>query len=94
VGVKLNKLVASELKHSSCRTLELDGLDSASLQQLVNFMLFTFDSEEFLGDRDLTGSGKSAADMTKLDIDVIELVEARYNGLRLVPPLGNCYACV
>ena len=52
--IKLNKLVASELKHNTCRTLELDGWDSASLQQLVNFMLSTFDSEEFLGDRDLT----------------------------------------
>ena len=41
-------------------------------------MLSTFDSEEFLGDRDLTGLGKSAADMTKLVIEVIELVEARY----------------
>ena len=75
---KLNKRVASELKHSSSRTLELDGWDSASLQQLVNFMLSTFDSEEFLGDRDLTGLGKSAADMTKLVIEVIELVELRY----------------
>jgi len=56
----------------------LDGWDSASLQQLVNFMLSTFDSEEFLGDRDLTGLGKSAADMTKLVIEVIELAEARY----------------
>ena len=41
-------------------------------------MLSTFDSEEFLGDRDLTGLGKSAADMTKLVIEVIELVELRY----------------
>ena len=75
---KLNKLVARELSESSCRTLELDGWDSVSLQQLVNFMLSTFDSEEFLGDRDLTGLGKSAADMTKLVIEVIELAEVRY----------------
>ena len=75
---KLNKLVARELSESSCRTLELDGWDSASLQQLVNFMLSTFDSEEFLGDRDLTGLGKSAADMANLVIEVIELAEARY----------------
>ena len=76
--IKLDKLVASGLKHNTCRTLELDGWDSASLQQLVhvNFMLSTFDSEELLGDRDLTGLGKSAADMTKLVTKVIELVEA------------------
>ena len=83
VCTKLNKAVASELRGCSSRTLELDGWDSSSLQQLVNFMLSTFDSEEFLGDRDLTGLGKSAADMTKLVCEVIELVEARY------PPLDD-----
>ena len=84
--VKVNKLVASELKHNSCRTLELDGWDSTSSQQLVNFMLSTFDSEEFLGDRDLIGLGKSAADMTKLVIEVIELVELSYQPYRRYGP--------
>ena len=51
-------------------------------------MLSTFDSEEFLGDRDLTGLGKSAADMTKLVIEVIELVELRYPPSDDTDPVG------
>ena len=64
------------------------------LQQSVNFMLSTFDSEEFLGDRDLTGLGKSAADMTKLVIEVIELTEVRYPPTNDIDPVVHMHGLV
>ena len=60
------------------RTLQLDGWDSAQLQNLVNFLMSTYDSEEYLGDVDLTGKDKSAPAMADLVLSIIDAVEVRY----------------
>jgi hypothetical protein len=74
---ELSASVQAELLVANCRTLQLDGWDKG-VEQLVNAVVTSEGSEEFLGDHNATGKSKDATATAALMVSFLKQTEKRY----------------
>ena len=76
--VELDRDVKELMMHVISRTMMFDGWDTASLLNLLNFVVGCTAGEEFLGDEDVTGKPKDAPALTSMALKYLKKVQDRY----------------